>query len=366
MTFPQVSVENNKYPSQFKSPYSPSKETAHARYRTKHTELTFQPSNFKNPQIEKYLGRFSDKGLPGFFYVRAYLYDQHRRNCSPNTIRSSSTAIFLFLSHLQSLGRGHIETVTRDDVGSFIEYQQDCGLKPSSVYGRTKAIYAFLFYLVERDVVHPDTVKKRLYVKVPDALPRAIDPEDIRRLLSVIKMIRDRAMILVLLRTGMRIGELLNTKFTDVNLCEKRIEIFEASKNRSGRVVYLSDDACCALKTWLKARDPQKEFLFYGRGRNPLSYSAARMRFCKCLEAAGLLHKGYTLHCLRHTFASELLNAGMRLECLQQLLGHSNIEITRRYARLTDNTRREEYFRAMAIIEKGGIHGHYRRDYQLS
>ena len=61
----------------------------------------------------------------------------------------------------------------------------------------------------------------------------------------------------------------------------------------------------------------------------------------------------------RHTFASELLNAGMRLEVLQQLLGHQDIEVTRRYARLTDKTREEEYFRAMAIIEKGGIDGDY-------
>jgi hypothetical protein len=55
----------------------------------------------------------------------------------------------------------------------------------------------------------------------------------------------------------------------------------------------------------------------------------------------------------------------MRLECLQQLLGHSSIEMTRRYARLTDNTRREEYFRAMAIIEKGELYGHYRRHPEL-
>ncbi|RPI72145.1 MAG: hypothetical protein EHM38_02480 [Geobacteraceae bacterium] len=71
------------------------------------------------------------------------------------------------------------------------------------------------------------------------------------------------------------------------------------------------------------------------------------------------------MHCLRHTFASELLNAGMRLECLQPLLGHSSIEMTRRYARLTDTTRKEEYFRAMAIIEKGGAHGDYRCHHQL-
>jgi hypothetical protein len=198
MTFPQVSVESSKYPSQFKSSYSSSKETAYDNYPTEHIELTHPPSNFKNPQIEKYLNRYADKGLPGFFYVTGYLYDQHRRNCSPNTIRSSSTAIFLFLSHLQRLGREHIEAVTREDVGSFIEYQQDCGLKPSSVYGRTKSIYAFLFYLVESDIIHPDVVKKRLYVKVPEALPRAIDPVDVRRLLSVIKTVRDRAMILVL------------------------------------------------------------------------------------------------------------------------------------------------------------------------
>ena len=105
--------------------------------------------------------------------------------------------------------------------------------------------------------------------------------------------------------------------------------------------------------------------MFYGHRGQPLCYEAARARFTRYVEKAGLSHKGYTLHCLRHTFASELLNAGMRLECLQQLLGHSTIEMTRRYARLTDNTRKEEYFRAMAIIERGEINGHYRCDYQL-
>jgi site-specific recombinase XerD len=105
--------------------------------------------------------------------------------------------------------------------------------------------------------------------------------------------------------------------------------------------------------------------LFYGQGRQRLGYTAVRMKFAEYLEKAGLAHRGYSLHCLRHTCATELLNAGMRLECLQQLLGHSSIEMTRRYARLTDNTRREEYFRAMAIIEQGESHGHYCRHPEL-
>ena len=202
-----------------------------------------------------------------------------------------------------------------------------------------------------------------MHIKVPETLPRAIDPEDVRQLLRVIRTIRDRAIVLMLLRTGMRIGELLDTKVGDVNLGEKRVEIFETRKNRVGRVVYLSNDVRIALQRWLKKRKPDKVYLFYSQQRDMLSYSTVLAMFYKYLEKAGLADKGYSLHCLRHTFASELLNAGMRLECVQQLLGHSSIEVTRRYARLTDNTRKEEYFRAMAIIEKGGINGHYRCDH---
>jgi integrase/recombinase XerD len=146
-------------------------------------------------------------------------------------------------------------------------------------------------------------------------------------------------------------------KVNDLDIREKKIHIFEGEKNSLGRVVYLSDDALFALRRWISKRDQKKGVLFYGRGRDRLGYSSARYLFMKYLGKAGLENRGYTVHSLRHTFASELLNAGMRLECLQQLLGHHNIEMTRRYARLTDKTREEEYFRAMAVIEQGGIHG---------
>jgi len=103
--------------------------------------------------------------------------------------------------------------------------------------------------------------------------------------------------------------------------------------------------------------------LFYGQGHHCLCYNSARVMFKKYLHKAGLADKGYTVHCLRHTCATELLNAGMRIECLQQLLGHSKLEVTRIYARLTDKTREQEYFKAMAIIEAGGIDGSDRCDH---
>jgi integrase len=157
----------------------------------------------------------------------------------------------------------------------------------------------------------------------------------------------------------MRIGEVLRLKVIDLDIRERKIHIYEGEKNCLGRVVYLSDDALMALKLWLGKKEPQTEYLFPGLQRKHLGYTQARNIFVKYICAAGLQHKGYTMHSLRHTFASELLNAGMRLEYLQLLLGHRNIEMTRRYARLTDKSREEEYFRAMAIIEQGGIHGTY-------
>jgi len=315
--------------------------------------------------LEAALTKLSEKEIPGKAHINDYLRDQYRRHCRPNTLRNSLIAIDQFLDFIKRAGKTHLEEITREDLGAWIEHGQDKGLKASTVKMRLRTLNAFLRYLIERDLIRPEVLSRRMIIKVPDSLPRAIDPEDVRHLISVIDTIRDRAMIVVLLRTGMRIGELLNTLVSEVNLKERKIEIYEAEKTRIGRVVYLSDDAIGALKAWLKERDPHKAYLFYGQGRHMLTYPAARAMFVKYLGRAGLSHKGYSLHCLRHTCATELLNAGMRLECVQQLLGHSSIEMTRRYARLTDKTREAEYFRAMSIIERGETHVYYQLDNKL-
>jgi len=366
MNLEYVPVENSKYHYDYYQPESNrSKALSQHSSKPSHCIDEAYGSNVTNPGINRVLQSLSDRELCGRAHMKQYLLDLYRRQCRPNTIRSNSCSIILFLMFLKNIGRKHLETITREDFSAFIEYEQDRGMKPNTVSTRLRTLNAFFNFLIERDVIHPDVLKRKMRIKVPDSLPRAIDPEDIKQLLSVIKKPRDRAMILVLLRTGMRIGELLNTKVEDLNMREKCIEIFEAQKNRVGRVVYISNDALAALKKWLNYMKSKRQYIFCGQRERPLCYEAARSMFNKYLDEAGLSHKGYTIHYLRHTFASELLNASMRLECLQQLLGHSSIEMTRRYARLTDNTRKEEYFRAMAIIEKGGINGHYRCDYPL-
>jgi len=311
------------------------------------------------------LNRLAGWDLPGKEHVENYFRHMYRRNFRPKTYFSNLAAIYIFLNVVKESGKTRLEEVTKNDLEAFIEHEHDRGLMLSTVRTRLHCANAFLGYLIEAGIVSAAVLTRRIRLKKPETLPRAMDPDDVKQLFSVIDHPRDRAMITVLLRTGMRIGELLGTKMQDLHLKDRRIDIYEGEKNRIGRVVYLSDDAIVALKTWLKMRDVGHEFLFYAQGSKTMSYSTAHIIFARCLTKAGLTHKGYSLHALRHTFASELLNAGMRIECLQPLMGHTSLDVTRRYARLTDKTREEEYFRAMTIIERGEIDGHYRLDHQV-
>jgi integrase/recombinase XerD len=133
-------------------------------------------------------------------------------------------------------------------------------------------------FLIEEDIIGESILKRKIRLRVPDFLPRAIAPGDIRKLLGAIKETRDRALVLVLLRTGMRIGELLRLHVRDLDVRERKIHIYEGEKNCLGRVVYLSDDALMALKLWLSKRDKRKEYLFYGL-RSNLCYTSARNIF---------------------------------------------------------------------------------------
>lgn len=319
----------------------------------KQPELPLPKISLRLRLLEKILNDISSCDLPAKEHFAEYMRQRYRRNCRPNTLRSASTGLKQFLFFYQRSGKQHIEQLAREDIEAFTESLQDRGMKPMSVSGRLRTVYAFIRFLIQGKVLGYELLERRIRVKLPDRLPRAIDPEDLTRLLSAIDKVRDRAMIFLLLRTGMRIGELLNTKVHDVDLNNHRILIYEAEKTGVGRVAYYSEDAQRALMSWLEARDTFQEYLFYGRGNGPLSYESARMIFIKYLEKSGLAHSRYTLHCLRHTFATELLNARMPLECLRVLLGHTSLEVTRIYARLTDKTREQEYFMAMERILRG-------------
>lgn len=324
--------------------------------------IGWQLPSARRKALDRASKQIKESELPSSDHAVNYLQDMYRRNCKATTIKTAAAAIVLFLQYLKHKAISGLEHIGRHDIEAFVEQEQDRGLKIGTVRTRLHALYAFIRFLSNDNLVDPQLLLRKVKLKMPQRLPRAIAAEDITKLLSAIDNVRDRAMILLLLRTGMRIGELLKLQINDVDLDARLIKIYQGEKNYIGRVVYFSDDAADALVAWLKQRK-QKFYLFYSRGHSHFTYNGARMMFVKYLKRAALCDKGYTVHCLRHSFATELLNAGMRIECLQQLLGHTKLEVTRIYARLSDKTREQQYFKAMAIIEGEKTDGFNQHDY---
>ena len=323
------------------------------------------PEDHRRQALDKSLLKLSTLDIAGKKCIEEYLRHQYRRNFQASTIRGNCTGLLWFSIFLKKIDRGGIKEMRKTDLEAFVEHEQDRGIKISTVSLRLAQVKAFLRFMIDRGDINEDVFPWKLAIRKPEPLPRAMDPDDVDTLLAVNGKVRDRAMVLLLLRTGMRIGELLKIKFADINMREQKILIYEGEKNQRGRAVYFSKDAKAALDSWMKERKQEYELIFYGLNGNQLSYQAARMMFVKYLDKAGLSHKGYTLHCLRHTYATDLINARLPLECLEKLMGHSRLGVTRRYAMLTDKTREEEYFKAMAVIERRERDGDYKCDSKL-
>lgn len=317
-------------------------------------------SEHKRQTFQRCRQRVEGSDLTGSELLIEYLFGKYIKNHSHHAIRRSSSVILSFLSFLQNNNQ-ILYNLTHKEIGSFVEFEQDRGLKPLSVINNLEVVSTFITFLVKQNVLPHEVREHKIKLKKPEVLPRAIPKEDVQLLLITLDKSLDRALILLLLRTGLRIGELLNVKLSDIIFRERKILIYQGEKNYQGRVVYYSKDAAQALREWLQQRENKADYLFgNGHGR-PISYTTAHRIMKILLQRANLTGKKYTLHSLRHTFevslcslsATDMLNAGMRIEVLQQLLGHQEIGITMRYARLADHTREREYFQAMDRIEKG-------------
>jgi len=325
-------------------------------FRPQTTTLRQNRAGYKRHITQLWCARLAASGLTGTDRAVEYLYGKYIKNLSVSSIEQSGRIILYFLGFLERQGTT-IYTLTRQDISAFVQYEQDREQKPASVVNYLRAIYAFIVFLVDQGVLPYTIMQPKIKIKLPKALPRAIPADDVQRLLEAITTIRDRTLILLLLRTGMRIGELLEVKVSEISLAERKILIYVGGKNFQGREVYYSADAEQALQQWLKERNTESDYLFPGRaGRDNLNYMTAYSAMRSCLERAGFSDKSYSLHNLRHTFATDMLNAGMKLEVLQHILGHQEIEMTLRYAKMTDLTRENEYFKAMDRIEQGESH----------
>jgi demethoxyubiquinone hydroxylase (CLK1/Coq7/Cat5 family) len=152
------------------------------------TSLRFTSHNDVNiEKLRKILKRLAGMDLPGKDHVEGYLRHLTRRNRRPRTLYSRWGAIVFFLGMIRDRGKTGLEEITRRDVEAFIEHEQDRGNKITTVRTKLVSVQAFLRYLVEEEIVSPDIFGRRIRLQMPERLPRAMDPGDLLKLLSVIE-----------------------------------------------------------------------------------------------------------------------------------------------------------------------------------
>jgi len=215
-------------------------------------------------------------------------------------------------------------------------------------------LYAYL--RDEEGLALEPPVRDTHYLKLPRPLPRFLSDAEVNRLFALIQDGRDRALFTLLLRCGLRVAEVAQLQLPDVDLAGQRI-IVRQGKGRKDRLVYLSLDALLALRGYLAQRADEPCPLVFLVQKGPgagqgISVRGVQKRLEYYARQAGL---AVSSHCLRHTFATQMLEAGADLPTIQALLGHAQMATTQRYAQVSDQRVRGDYFAAMDKIVQNNV-----------
>jgi len=188
---------------------------------------------------------------------------------------------------------------------------------------------AFLFRVTLR---HPEIADQIEYIAEPQKIPVVLSPEEVRRLLDAAPSFKCRLLLSLAYGCGLRACEVVSLKVSDIDSAQMVIRI-EQAKGRKDRYVMLSPELLDMLRQWWKAARPQG-WLFPGRPAvNPLTTRQLNRLFHLAAKAAET-KKGATLHSLRHSFATHLLESKLDIRMIQALLGHKRLDTTAHYTRV--------------------------------
>ena len=271
-----------------------------------------------------------------------------RRNFSPHTVKYYLNIIKQYVIWLDV----PLEQATFEKIDDYIDHLHRKRLHPASINLYLVIIRVFYDYLrYDERVALTNPVKQNRRLRVPKPLPRSLRDQEVESLFGVIKGKRDIAMFKLMLRCGLRVEEVSSLSLGDIDLKRRRI-IVQQGKGGKGRVVYISDDAHDALVTYLKVRSHYrvKKVFLVEKGSykgQPISIRGIQKRIEYYAKKSGL---EVSCHRLRHTMATQLLNAEAEVETIQDLLGHNWITTTQRYCKVSNLKVQRDYFKAMRNV----------------
>jgi site-specific recombinase XerD len=188
-------------------------------------------------------------------------------------------------------------------------------------------------------------------LRLPKPLPRCLKEEEVATLFGAIRRPRDQALFLLMLRSGLRVEEVANLTLEALDLTRGRVHVHHG-KGGKDRVVYVSPDTHRALGEYLQRRPRVKTKQVFLVEKGPYTGKPLSVRgIQKRLEYyARKTRVTASCHHLRHTMATQLLNADAALVTIQDLLGHTRIKTTQRYCRVSNLTVQRDYQQAIGKV----------------
>jgi site-specific recombinase XerD len=245
-----------------------------------------------------------------------------------------------------------LERVTHATVSHYIDYLMRKMLAPKTINCHLNSIRQFYHYLHEeehRAITNP--IRKNHTLRMARPLPRHLKDDQVETFFKVLKGHRDRVMFMLMLRCGLRVEEVANLSFDALDFKHRKI-LIKDGKGSKDRIVYMSNDAIESLAAYLKARPSSRSKGVFLVEKGPFTGQPISIRgIQKRMEYYARKAKLHiSCHHLRHTMATQLLNADADLCTIQDLLGHSNVKTTQRYCRVSNLKVQRDYFNAMEVI----------------
>jgi site-specific recombinase XerD len=255
-----------------------------------------------------------------------------------------------------------LEDLKRQHILDYVDHRLGDGYSVTGVNNDLRTFHTFLVFLQEEGYEVRQSLLRIPSLKQPDSLPKYLTDEQVKKLRDEVergvheaKLASHRRLALLvrsafylLWQGGLRLGEVEELRLEDLDLTQKRLSVRDG-KGKKDRTVYLAETAIRALQEYLAVRgDGSGDHVFLYRNA-PLRKDIIRAQLKYAGERVGV--KVYP-HRLRHTCATQLLNAGCRITSIQRFLGHKEISSTMLYARAHDQNVADDYFSAMQRVEQ--------------
>ena len=263
------------------------------------------------------------------------------KGLSKNTIQSYESDIYQLYQWNISKNKKRITEIKKIDTSQYISYLFSQNLKSTSVNRKISSLKTFFNFLLKKKLIKVNPFADQVMPKKPVSLPKSISEDDVVKLLDAPKAdsligLRDKAMLELLYASGVRISELVNIKFSDLDLERNIIKVF--GKGSKERLVPFGEDAAQCISEYIDERKKNKDmasikYIFLNNRGSKISRHAFWYRLKEyCLEIG--LKRDISPHTLRHAFATHLLNRGADLRSVQVLLGHSDLSTTQIYTHI--------------------------------